>query len=295
MIILPQVRDIVARYFNTSSSNNAASLDFKNISGGCINHCYRVTDSNKRSLFIKINKTAAYPGLLLKEMNGLRFLKNQQIIKIPDVEDCIEEGETQILVMEWINQGDPTKHSWQKLGEQLARLHRVTNQQFGFEEDNYIGSLPQDNTWQQNWADFFVEHRLKPQIGLAESRGLLSTQHQTLFEKFFPVLTEIFEDEKPGLLHGDLWRGNLLFDESTDPVLIDPAVYFGNRHMDLAMTTLFGGFDPSFYDSYHHHYPLPQNHKKQWEICNLYPLLVHVNLFGESYLPAINSVLKKYS
>ena len=295
MIILPQVRDIVARYFNTSSSNNAASLDFKNISGGCINHCYRVTDSNKRSLFIKINETAAYPGLLLKEMNGLRFLKNQQIIKIPDVEDCIEECETQILVMEWINQGDPTKHSWQKLGEQLARLHLVTNQQFGYEEDNYIGSLPQDNTWQQNWTDFFVEHRLKPQIDLAESRGMLSTQHQTLFEKVFSQLPEIFEDEKPGLLHGDLWRGNLLFDESTDPVLIDPAVYFGSRHMDLAMTTLFGGFDPSFYDSYHHHNPLSKNHKQQWEICNLYPLLVHVNLFGESYLPAINSVLKKYS
>ena len=270
-------------------------MSFTNVSGGCINQCYQVTDSNKRSLFFKLNLISQFPGLLLKEKNGLRYLQNQQIIKIPVVLGYDEEGDLQLLVMEWINQADPIKHSWKKLGEQLARLHQVSNQHYGFDEDNYIGSLPQDNTWQQSWINFFIEHRLKPQIDLAKSKGLLTNQHQSLFEKLFVKLPEIFDDEKPALVHGDLWRGNLVFDESTDPVLIDPSVYFGSRHMDLAMTTLFGGFDPAFYDSYQYHYPLPQNHKQQWEICNLYPLLVHLNLFGESYLPAVQSVLKKYS
>lgn len=294
MIILPQVRKIINRYFEPSPANDA-TLAFTNVSGGCINQCYRVTDSNKRSLFVKINKSSAFPGLLIKEMNGLRFLEHQQIIKIPEVLDYDEEGDLQILVMEWIYQGDPTKHSWQKLGEQLARLHQVSNQHYGFDEGNYIGSLLQDNTWQQSWVIFFIEHRLKPQINLANAKGQLTNQLQSLFEKLFVKLPEIFDDDKPALLHGDLWRGNLVFDVSTDPMLIDPSVYFGSRHIDLAMTTLFGGFDTVFYDSYHHHYPLPPNHKQQWDICNLYPLLVHVNLFGGSYLPAIQSVLKKYS
>lgn len=295
MIILPQVRQILGNYFKTSTPYNEASLAFENVSGGCINQCYRITASNKRSLFIKMNSKQAYPELLVKEMNGLRFLEKQKIIKTPVIEGAEEAGEFQLLVMEWINQADPAKHSWKKLGEQLAGLHQVTNPQFGFEEDNYIGSLPQDNTRQESWIIFFVEHRLKPQIDLAIKKGLLTSHHSSLFEKLFIALPGIFDDEQPALLHGDLWRGNLLFDERQDPVLIDPAVYFGNRHMDLAMTTLFCGFDPVFYESYHYFYPLPKNHKQQWEICNLYPLLVHVNLFGESYVPKVQSVLKKFS
>lgn len=295
MIILPQVREIIASFFKTSTPTKASSLAFINVSGGCINQCYRVTDSNKRSVFVKLNSISQFPGLLLKEKNGLKYLQNQQIIKTPAVKGYEEEGEFQLLVMEWIDQAGPTQHSWNKLGEQLAHLHRVTSQQYGFDQDNYIGSLPQENTWQQSWVKFFVEHRLKPQINLAKSKGLLTNQHQSLFEKLFVKLPEIFDDEKPALLHGDLWRGNLVFDTSTDPVLIDPSVYFGSRHMDLAMTTLFGGFDKAFYDSYHHHYPLPQNHKQQWDICNLYPLLVHVNLFGGSYVSSVQSILKKYS
>lgn len=295
MIILPQAREIIAGYFDTSPPTQISSLVFSKISGGCINQCYRVTDSNNCSLFVKINNTSAYPGLLKKEMNSLRLLANQQIIATPTVKGYKEEGEFQFLVMEWIMQADPTQISWNKLGEQLAHLHRVTSQQYGFDEDNYIGSLPQENTWQQSWVNLFVEHRLKPQVDLAKSKGLLTNQYPSLFEKLFTKLPEFFEDEKPALLHGDLWRGNLLFNEKTDPVLIDPAVYYGSRHMDLAMTTLFGGFAPAFYESYHHHFPLPQNHQQLWEICNLYPLLVHVNLFGGSYVSSVQSILKKYS
>lgn len=295
MIILPQIREVIGNYFKTSTPVNLESLAFENVSGGCINQCYRVTDSNKRTLFIKINSKQTCPGLLAKEMNGLRFLEKHKIIKTPAIEGYKEPGEYQILLMKWVNQANPSNQSWKKLGEQLAALHQVTHHQFGFDEDNYIGSLPQNNTWEQSWVHFFVQHHLNPQIDLAIKKGLLTSIHSSLFEKLFIALPDIFGDEKPALLHGDFWRGNVLFDERKDPVLIDPAVYFGNRHMDLAMTTLFGGFNPSFYESYHYHFRLPENHKQQWTICNLYPLLVHVNLFGESYIPAIDSVLKKYS
>lgn len=294
MIISTRAREIIAGYFNSSPPDHTGSLVFTNISGGCINECYKVTDSNNRSLFVKINSRVTYPGLLQKEMQGLSYLAKQHIIKTPMVAGCEEEETFQLLMMEWIEQSEPVKQTWEKLGEQLANLHQVTNFHFGFEEDNYIGSIPQANTWQQNWATFFVEHRLKPQIDLAVSNNQLTRQYQPLFEKLFIALPDIFEDEKPGLLHGDLWRGNLLFNDNNNPVLIDPSVYFGSRHMDLAMTTLFGGFDPAFYDAYHYHYSLPQNHKQLWEICNLYPLLVHVNLFGQSYVPPVLSILKKY-
>ena len=134
-----------------------------------------------------------------------------------------------------------------------------------------------------------------PQMQIAIDKNLLPASTGEDILKLCKKLDELFEDEKSALLHGDLWNGNRLFDEIGNPVLIDPAVYFGSRHMDLAMTTLFGGFDTAFYESYHNHFPLPANHKKLWEVCNLYPLLVHVNLFGSSYLPAVNSIINKYS
>ena len=114
-------------------------MSFTNVSGGCINQCYQVTDSNKRSLFFKLNLISQFPGLLLKEKNGLRYLQNQQIIKTPEIQGCDEEVDLQLLVMEWINQVDPTKYSWKKLGEQLARLHQVSHQHYGFDEDNISG------------------------------------------------------------------------------------------------------------------------------------------------------------
>ncbi|MBA2500342.1 MAG: fructosamine kinase family protein [Chitinophagaceae bacterium] len=289
------LRQIIKSFFNKTGITNEERVAFEKISGGCINTCYRVTARNNRSLLVKYNNADAFPGMLKAEKTGLAFLQKQGIINIPEVLGFQQVNENQVLILEWINESKPNRDSWKKLGEQLAGLHQVTNLQFGFEEDNYIGSLPQDNSWDEGWINFFVEHRLKPQIDLAIKKGLLTSHHSSLFKKLLIALPDIFDDEQPALLHGDLWRGNLLFDERQNPVLIDPAVYFGNRHMDLAMTTLFGGFDPAFYESYHYFYPLPKNHKQQWEICNLYPLLVHVNLFGESYVPKVRSVLKKFS
>ena len=201
----------------------------------------------------------------------------------------------QLLLLEWIEPGIQNENFWKKFGGQLAQLHCVSNEYFGFAENNYMGSLPQLNSFTKNWTDFFINYRLRPQIKLAGTKKLLQKNHTHYFESLFKKLDSIFTIEKPSLLHGDLWSGNFMCNDQSLPVLIDPAVYFGHRSMDLAMTTLFSGFAKEFYDSYHYHLPFPPNYPEQWEISNLYPLLIHLNLFGESYLPGIIATLKKFS
>jgi fructosamine-3-kinase len=157
-----------------------------------------------------------------------------------------------------------------------------------------MGALPQINQWAGNWTEFFIHQRLRPQVKLALDHHLLDPAHAAQFEKLYQRLNELFAVEPPALLHGDLWSGNYMCDSSENPVLIDPAIYYGHRNMDLAMTTLFGGFDDLFYESYQYHYPLPANYRQQWEICNLYPLLIHLNLFGKSYLSGILDTIRRY-
>src|SRR6185295_9346619 len=139
-----------------------------------------------------------------------------------------------------------------------------SNPSFGFEEDNYMGALPQLNDHYKNWVEFFIHCRLEPQIRMASANGFLPPKHLDQFEGLYRRLGNMFDDDEPALVHGDLWSGNFMCDQNSEPVLIDPAVYFGHRSMDLAMTTLFGGFDRSFYESYKHHFPMPDNYSEQW-------------------------------
>jgi fructosamine-3-kinase len=157
-----------------------------------------------------------------------------------------------------------------------------------------MGSVVQPNHWSDDWITFFGNQRLMSLGKQCLQFGLLTNKHLSQLEKVCDGLNQIFEPEAPALLHGDLWSGNFMCSEKEEPVLIDPAIYFGHRSMDLAMTTLFGGFDKVFYETYHYHYPLPQNYQQQWEICNLYPLLIHLRLFGSSYLPQIERTLNKF-
>jgi fructosamine-3-kinase len=266
---------------------------YKAITGGSINQCYCV-QTRAASFFLKINSVSGYPGLFLHGKEGLECLSSQNLIRVPHVlfnETLIQH---QLLLLEWIEPGPRQGSFWKIFGEQLARLHMVSNSYYGFTSDNYMGSLPQANPATTSWKTFFIENRLQPQIEMAAGKGLLSSRQLSLLEKLIQQIGELFNEEPPALLHGDLWSGNFICDEKSQPVLIDPAVYFGHRSIDLAMTTLFGGFDKSFYEGYHFHYPLSPHHQEQWDICNLYPLLVHLNLFGSSYLGAIETTLKKY-
>jgi fructosamine-3-kinase len=297
----PSIQIYLNQILSEAFSSKIGALQFQPIGGGCINETYRLNLNGAQQFFLKVNSVARYPGLFEKEKNGLEFIAKQEIIRVPSVILFSEIDNHQLLLLEWIEGGIKTENFWKAFGEQLATLHQQTwldkNDQvlFGFEEDNYMGSLVQHNDQHQKWNDFFIDARLQPQIKLAGKSHLLDRKHVDAFDNLFSRLPEIFTDEQSALLHGDLWNGNFMCDEKSQPVLIDPAVYFGHRSMDLGMTTLFGGFDKVFYDVYNYHFPFPKNFRQQWEICNLYPLLIHLNLFGSGYLGQIDAVLRRFS
>ena len=289
----------IEKYLNQFISDKlnrpVSSLKFHSVGGGSINETYQVEITDHTKFFLKVNSATKYPGLFQTEKRGLEFLSNQKIIRIPAVIGHDEIDNDQILLLGWIEGGLRTEQFWKKFGEQLARLHHVTNAGFGFEEDNYMGALPQLNGQYAAWIEFFIHCRLQPQIDMARASHLVQSKHLTAFENLYRELGNIFDEEQPSLLHGDLWSGNFMCDQHADPVLIDPAVYFGHRSVDLAMTTLFGGFERSFYESYNYHFPFPKNYTEQWDICNLYPLLIHLNLFGAGYLAQIERILQSYT
>jgi protein-ribulosamine 3-kinase len=291
---LTYIKELFREHISKQLHIAVSSVELMPVGGGSINETYRVTLNGNKNYFLKLNLASRFPGLFQKEKNGLEFLARQNCICTPSILFHETNDKYQLLILEWIEHGSQNEGFWKKFGEQLAQLHHVHHDQFGFAEDNYMGSLPQENTFTKDWGRFFIDHRLKPQINLAIQNNYLEKGHLDSFESLFKKLDMVFNNESPSLLHGDLWNGNFMCNEQSLPVLVDPAVYFGHRSMDLAMTTLFGGFDKGFYDAYHYHFPLPANYFEQWEVCNLYPLLIHLNLFGKSYLGDILRTLKKW-
>ena len=173
-------------------------------------------------------------------------------------------------------------------------MHATAHEFPGFESDNYMGSLSQPNQFKNNWSEFFVEQRLRVQVSVALNNKLLDKADLRSFERLYRQIDQLMPDEPNVLLHGDLWSGNFLCDNVNEPVIFDPAVYYGLRHVDLAMTTLFGGFHSDFYEAYAYYAPLPSDYEVLWEVLNLYPLLIHLNLFGPSYRRPILNVLKHF-
>lgn len=273
---------------------NTSSLIFHPITGGSINKTFHLK-SGDHNFFCKVNSKTAFPDLFRKESNGLAAIKNSNAIKVPAVIDCFEIEDQQVLLMEWIKEGERSKDFWKSFGNSLAALHNITNNQHGFSENNYMGSVPQSNSWNKSWHLFFIENRLKPLVEKCATQSLLAAKHLNEFENLYIQLPQFFTDQPPSLLHGDLWSGNFMCNNKAEPVLIDPAVYYGHRCMDLAMTNLFGGFHDLFYEAYKYHHPFAANYLAQWKICNLYPLLVHLLLFGNSYLPSVEQTLKEFA
>jgi protein-ribulosamine 3-kinase len=269
-------------------------LQIRAVGGGSINNAYRITTSHDQQWFCKINEAGRFPDLFVLERQGLALLGAKEAIRVPQVIACEVIAGKQVLILEWIDEGLRSDGFWKAFGQQLARLHRVSSQEFGLPIHNYMGALPQSNIPSPDWVDFFTHQRLEPQVKLAADKGFFGGREVKQFQGLYHVLDSIFEKEPPALLHGDLWSGNFLCDAQNLPVLIDPAVYFGHRSMDLAMTTLFGGFERPFYEAYDHHFPFPPNHREQWDICNLYPLLIHLNLFGKSYIGNILHTIQRF-
>jgi protein-ribulosamine 3-kinase len=268
------------------------------VGGGSINDAYGL-DTSAGRWFVKVNAADRFPSMFAAEADGLRRLGATGGVRVPAViatgEERADGRDESFILMEWVEQGLRTTTFWQAFGRALAALHRHTAPAFGLEVDNYIGSLPQVNTPEGDWHTFFIRHRLEPQLRMARDRKRVEAGMAFRFERLFHQLDRLFPAEPPALLHGDLWSGNHLCDAGGRPVLIDPAVYHGHREMDIAMTRLFGGFDPAFLTAYQEEWPLEAGWEERLDVCNLYPLLVHVNLFGGGYVAQVEAVLRRFA
>lgn len=269
-------------------------LEASPLAGGDINQVYRIRVTDSEEFVLKINLKDRFPRMFEKEAKGLGLLRAAGC-NTPGVRMTRAEGDHQYLVLEFIEEGRPTGISWEKFGRQLATLHSKTNDFFGLDHDNYIGSLDQLNEKKESWVEFFISNRLTPLIKKASDRDLMGRKHRKSFESLFSRLSELIPEENPSLLHGDLWSGNLMFDSRGEPVFIDPAVYFGHREVDIAMTRMFGGFNRSFLESYNEAKPLESGWEARLDLHNLYPTLVHLVLFGRSYLSGIERTLQRFS
>ena len=272
---------------------NERIINHQAISGGDISQAFSLETLHNR-YFLKVNSRKHGKALFKAELLGLKAIAATNTIAVPKVFDHGSFGDYGFLLMEFIVAKSPDGDDYKRLAVQLAKLHKQTSVQFGFEHDNFIGSLPQRNKPHTNWTDFYLEERLLPQFELALSKNLLITAEIPKVEKMKQVLSELFLGVNPSLLHGDLWSGNFLIAENGMPYLIDPAVYYGHHEVDIAMTMLFGGFSSSFYTAYHHEFPVGQNFNARIAIYQLYYLLVHLNLFGSSYYNAVKRITLKY-
>ena len=264
------------------------------LSGGCIDQVVQL-QTNEGLFLLKWKDQLS--DQFEAEGKGLKMLDAANSLRIPSVIHTGDYQNCSYLLTEYIIPGSRKRMFWESFGAGLAEQHHQLSEtsHYGLNHNNYIGSLPQSNIQNIDWTSFFIEERLEKQLTLAHHNGFVDKSLISSFQNFYKLLPDLLSPEPSSLLHGDLWSGNFLVDESGNPVLIDPAVYYGNREIELAFTRLFGGFDSRFYTSYQEAWPLAPGFEERVDIYNLYPLLVHVNLFGTSYLTSIKNVLKRYS
>ena len=252
------------------------------VGGGCIADSQVITTPSGKKYFLKQGFSN---GMFENEAHGLTELAKANAIRVPGV---IHAGDD-FLILEHITSGSKKRDFFEDFGHRFALLHKFSSNTFGFYENNFIGSTPQINEASEkeatNWTAFYWKKRLLYQFQLAEKNGYADQQLTSLFSKLETVIEKILEgsEEAPALLHGDLWSGNYMVDESGNPVLIDPAVYYGHREADLAMTKLFRGFSSAFYSAYQATFPLKPGAEKREPIYLLYHVMNHLNLFGTGY------------
>ena len=263
------------------------------LGGGDINEAYRL-NTTAGPFFMKFNSASRYPGMFEKEAAGLHLIASTGEVRVPKVIIHRRAGDDIFLVLEFITSATRKANFWSDFGRSLARMHKHSSDSFGLDYDNYMGAIPQSNRRHQNWSDFFIQERLEPMVRMARNDGFLIRDSISAFERLYKKLPDIFPVEPPALIHGDLWTGNHMVDGMGNACLIDPATHYGHREMDIAMSRLFGSFAPEFYDAYHAEYPLEKGWRERVDVCNLYPLLVHVNLFGEGYARSVMTIISKF-
>ena len=282
--------------------NSVAIQQTDRVAGGDINRSYAVTLNTGDKIFMKANAKENF-GFFKAEASGLFALAMTGTLATPKIlcagtDDGQEVGYS-FLLMEFIKSAAPVSDYWKIFGRELAALHQadaskfVARDAFGFFEDNFIGARPQDNSPAATWLEFFRDKRLAPQFKAADAN--FSSADRSRITKLLDHLDDfLIEPKAPSLLHGDLWSGNVMAGPDGKAMLIDPAAYVGYAEADLAMTELFGGFPPDFYQAYREANPLEPGYEKRRDLYNLYQLLNHLNLFGQSYLGAVLSVVEEY-
>ncbi len=262
---------------------------YKALTGGDINTVFLVQSGSDRWVF-KLNHAQRYPGMFQAEAKGLELLQKSNSFQIPKVKATGEFQNQAYLVLEYIPKGATSSKFWEIFAKEIALLHQTTQDYFGLDHDNYIGSLPQYNSHREKASEFYIEQRLEPQFKIARDLGF-SFQLGALYKN----LESEIPGESPSLVHGDLWNGNYLIHEMGTPVLIDPAVAFAPREMDIGMMHLFGGFPEKVFSIYDELLPMPPDWKERIPIWQLYYLLVHVNLFGRSYYGQVKRIIDHFS
>lgn len=278
----------IANQISQATGHKFVIEERRSVSGGCINQGYALKGSGK-IYFIKINH-AAKVEMFQAEALGLKQMLATQTIRVPEPICWGTADRSSYIVLEWLEFGRGKSQSWHEMGEKLAAMHQAGgSSRFGWDQNNTIGSTPQINTWTDSWADFFAQYRIGYQLQLARKRGGNFPEPSQIV----PLIKEILRNRqpKPALLHGDLWSGNVAVTVSGEPVILDPATYYGDPEADLAMTELFGGFPSAFYQGYQQVSPLDSGYEKRKTLYNLYHILNHFNLFGGGYSSQANQML----
>lgn len=283
MSLLPELQ----AWLKSQALSDSAAL--RPILGGDISEAFCLTDTKGAKYFIK-QKFSAPPRFFESEAQGLSYLNVSCNLRTP----CVLGYGNQFIVMEFIDSAPQGKRFWDVLAEDLALLHRCKREQFGFINDNYCGATPQKNHFCDDGYEFFARYRLRYQADLALSSGLLQPNDYQRIIALGQKLPELIPEQAPTLLHGDFWSGNVHVSTDGGPVFIDPAVYYGWSETDLAMTRLFGGFPPRFYEAYAASSDLAPGWEERIPVYNLYHLLNHLNLFGESYYPSVRKTLDRF-
>ena len=272
---------------------NLEIKSFKPVSGGDTSSAY-LLETQSQKFLLKVNSKSSAKTMFDAEQQGLRAIESTKTIAVPHVHLVDELDGKAFLLMDFVESRRPNAKDYTHFGRDLANMHLVSNDQFGFSSDNFIGSLSQSNAFHTDWAEFYWNERILPQLEIAKKNTALDDAKIPSKESALKIFRQVFGEVKPSLLHGDLWGGNYLISTDGTPFLIDPAVYYGHSIVDVAMSRLFGGFDAEFYDAYHEIIPKQTYYQEQIKLYQLYYLLVHLNLFGRSYRSSVVDILERY-
>ncbi len=280
----------IAKEISQATNTSFEITNTRSVGGGCINQGYKIS-GNSQNYFVKVNQ-ANQVEMFVAEALGLKQMAATETITIPKPICWGVTGNSCYIVLQWLDFGGRNNRSWRSMGRQLAQMHQHrTNDNFGWDTNNTIGSTPQINNWMDNWADFFAEQRIGYQLRLAKRKGGNFPDTNQVIAAVRAKLA----DRKPeaSILHGDLWSGNADITRDGKPVIFDPATYFGDRETDIAMTELFGGFPNAFYQGYNQQWQLDPGYKQRKSLYNLYHILNHFNLFGGGYGSQANRMIQQ--